>query len=392
MRGIYNKIVSVYIMSNMCGKSETEEDAGTDRMVKSVKKGRKEMRAMKAIKRFVSVGVCTAMIFGLAGCSSNGGTAFTGGKRIIRISHAQSETHPEHIGLLAFKEYIEENLGDKYEVEIYPNELLGAAQKAIELTQTGAIDFVVAGTANLETFADVYEVFSMPYLFTSEEAYHATMEDTDYMEQIYASTDDAGFRVLTWYNAGTRNVYATTPIETPDDLRGLKIRVQQSPASVSMIEAFGAAASPMSFGEVYTAIQQGVIDGAENNELALTNNKHGEVAKYYTYTMHQMVPDMLIGNLKFLNSLSDEEFEVFQEAARISTEVEMEEWDAQVEEAKEIAQNDMGVEFIDVDINTFKEKVEPLHEEMLEENEDIGDLYDHIQEINAQYAEEGGEQ
>ncbi len=392
MRGIYNKIVSVYIVSNMCGKSETEEDAGTDRMVKSVKKGRKEMRAMKAIKRFVSVGVCTAMIFGLAGCSSNGGTAFTGGKRIIRISHAQSETHPEHIGLLAFKEYIEENLGDKYEVEIYPNELLGAAQKAIELTQTGAIDFVVAGTANLETFADVYEVFSMPYLFTSEEAYHATMEDTDYMEQIYASTDDAGFRVLTWYNAGTRNVYATTPIETPDDLRGLKIRVQQSPASVSMIEAFGAAASPMSFGEVYTAIQQGVIDGAENNELALTNNKHGEVAKYYTYTMHQMVPDMLIGNLKFLNSLSDEEFEVFQEAARISTEVEMEEWDAQVEEAKEIAQNDMGVEFIDVDINTFKEKVEPLHEEMLEENEDIGDLYDHIQEINAQYAEEGGEQ
>ena len=392
MRGIYNKIVSVYIVSNMCGKSETEEDAGTDRMVKSVKKGRKEMRAMKAIKRFVSVGVCTAMIFGLAGCSSNGGTAFTGGKRIIRISHAQSETHPEHIGLLAFKEYIEENLGDKYEVEIYPNELLGAAQKAIELTQTGAIDFVVAGTANLETFADVYEVFSMPYLFTSEEAYHATMEDTDYMEQIYASTDDAGFRVLTWYNAGTRNVYATTPIETPDDLRGLKIRVQQSPASVSMIEAFGAAASPMSFGEVYTAIQQGVIDGAENNELALTNNKHGEVAKYYTYTMHQMVPDMLIGNLKFLNSLSDEEFEVFQEAARISTEVEMEEWDAQVEEAKEIAQNDIGVEFIDVDINTFKEKVEPLHEEMLEENEDIGDLYDHIQEINAQYAEEGGEQ
>ena len=219
------------------------------------------MGAMKVIKRFAAAGLCTAMVIGLAGCSSDGGTAFTGGKRIIRISHAQSETHPEHIGL---------NLGDKYEVEIYPNELLGAAQKAIELTQTGAIDFVVAGTANLETFADVYEVFSMPYLFTSEEAYHATMEDTDYMENIYSSTDEAGFRVLTWYNAGTRNIYATTPIETPEDLEGLKIRVQQSPASVSMIEAFGAAASPMSFGEVYTAIQQGVIDGAENNELALT--------------------------------------------------------------------------------------------------------------------------
>lgn len=158
-----------------------------------------------------------------------------------------------------------------------------------------------------------------------------------------------------------------------------------------MIEAFGAAASPMSFGEVYTAIQQGVIDGAENNELALTNNKHGEVAKYYTYTMHQMVPDMLIGNLKFLEGLSDEEYEIFQEAARISTEVEMEEWDAQVEEAKDIAQNDMGVEFIDVDIDSFKAKVEALHEEMLAENADIVDLYDHIQEINEQYADEGGE-
>lgn len=155
-----------------------------------------------------------------------------------------------------------------------------------------------------------------------------------------------------------------------------------------MIEAFGAAASPMSFGEVYTAIQQGVIDGAENNELALTNNKHGEVAKYYTYTMHQMVPDMLIGNLKFLEGLSDEEYEIFQEAARISTEVEMEEWDAQVEEAKDIAQNDMGVEFIDVDIDSFKAKVEALHEEMLAENADIVDLYDHIQEINEQYADE----
>ena len=145
------------------------------------------------------------------------------------------------------------------------------------------------------------------------------MNDTDYMNQIYESTDEAGFRVLTWYNAGTRNFYAKTPIHTPEDLKGMKIRVQQSPASVQMMEAFGAAASPMSFGEVYTAIQQGVIDGAENNELALTNNKHGEVAKYFSYNKHQMVPDMLIGNLKFLNSLSDEERQVFEEAARLST-------------------------------------------------------------------------
>ena len=351
------------------------------------------MRAKKSFRRLASAGLCGIMVLGLAGCGMDT-TTFTGGKRIIRISHAQSETHPEHIGLLAFEEYIEEKPGDKYDVQIFPNELLGAAQRAIELTQTGAIEFVVAGTANLETFADVYEIFSMPYLFTSEEAYHLTMQDTDYMENIYESTDDAGFRVLTWYNAGTRNFYATTPIETPEDLEGLKIRVQQSPASVSIMEAFGAAASPMSFGEVYTAIQSNVIDGAENNELALTNNKHGEVAKYYSYNMHQMIPDMLIGSLNFLDSLSDEEYQIFKEAAELSTEVEMEEWDKQVEEAKETAETEMGVQFIDVDINAFKEKVEPLHEEMLAENSSIRDIYEHIQEINAEVensSAEGGE-
>lgn len=342
---------------------------------------------MKGIKRMLAAALCVTVALGMTGCSSS----VTGGKRIVRISHAQSETHPEHLGLLKFKEYVEENLGDKYEVQIFPNELLGTAQKAIELTQTGAIDFVVAGTANLETFADVYEVFSMPYLFTSEEAYHEVMNDTEYMNNIYASTDEAGFRVLTWYNAGTRNFYATKPIYTPDDLKGLKMRVQQSPASVNMAKAFGAAASPMSFGEVYTAIQQGVIDGAENNELALTNNKHGEVAKYFSYNKHQMVPDMLIGNLKFLNSLSDEEREIFEEAARLSTETEMDSWDEQVEAAKEIAENDMGVEFIDVDVQLFKDKAAGVQEQMLEKNSHIRELYDHIQEVNAKYTEEGAE-
>ena len=331
------------------------------------------------IKKAAAVLMAAAMAVSLTGCGS-----ITSGKRIIRISHAQSETHPEHLGLLAFKEYVEERLGDKYEVQIFPNEILGSAQKAIELTQTGAIDFVVAGTANLETFADVYEIFSMPYLFDSEDVYKTVMEDSDYMEQVYESTDEAGFRVVTWYNAGTRNFYAKTPIRTPEDLKGKKIRVQQSPASVSMVNSFGAAAAPMGFGEVYTAIQQGVIDGAENNELALTNNKHGEVAKYYSYNKHQMEPDMLVANLKFLEGLSPEEYQIFKDAAALSTEVEMKEWDKSIEEAKKIATEDMGVEFIDVDVDAFKEKVLPLHEKMLNDNPKIGDFYKHIQTVNEQ--------
>ncbi|MDD3251461.1 MAG: TRAP transporter substrate-binding protein [Lachnospiraceae bacterium] len=321
--------------------------------------------------------VCLFSAATLSGCASA-----TGGKRIVRISHGQSEEHPEHIGLLAFKNYVEERLGDRYEVQIYPNEILGAAQKAIELTQTGAIDFVVAGTANLETFDKTYEIFSMPYLFRSEEIYQNFMNNREYMETIYTSTDESGLEVLTWYNAGTRNFYAKKPIRTPEDLRGLKIRVQQSPASVNMVKTFGAAASPMGFGEVYTAIQQGVIDGAENNELALTNNKHGEVAKYFSYDMHQMVPDMLIGNLRFLQGLSAEEFAVFRDAAILSTQVEMEAWEQGVEAAKQTAARDMGVEFIQVDVTQFQDKVRGLQAEMVEKNPKIGAIYERAQSAN----------
>ena len=336
-------------------------------------------------KKITGIALCMGCI-GLpaTGCGSNDGTK----KRIVRVALSQSEEHPEYKGLEKFKEYVEEQLGDKYEVQIFPNELLGGQTKAIELTQTGAIDFTVAGTPNLEIFADIYEVFSMPYLFTSEEAYFAAMNDTDYMNQVYASTEDTGLQVVTWYNVGTRNFYAKKPINTPDDLKGMKIRVQQSPASIKMAKAFGAAASPMSFGEVYTAIQQGVIDGAENNELALTDNKHGEVAKYFTYSKHQMIPDVLIANYKFLNGLSEEEREVFEEAARISTETELEAWDTDVQAAKKTAEEEMNVTFIEPDINTFKEKVKDVQEEMLEDNPNIRDLYDHIQEYNEQYAGE----
>ena len=345
---------------------------------------------MRYLKRIVAVVMSVGMLIGCVGCGVSSNTegkqeGTSSKKRIIRIAHSQAETHPEHIGLLKFKEYVEEELGDKYEVQIFPNELLGSQTKAIELTQTGAIDFVLVGTPNLENFAKVYEIFSMPYLFTSEEAYHAAMNDEAYMKKIYESTDDTGLRVVTWYNVGTRNFYAKKEIKTPEDLKGLKIRVQQSPASVNMANAFGAAASPMSFGEVYTAIQQGVIDGAENNELALTSNKHGEVAKYFSYNKHQMVPDVLVANLKFLNGLSKEDRAVFEKAAKISTQVEQEEWDKQVEEAKEYAQKEMGVKFLDVDVQLFREKVLGVQKQMLEDNESIRDSYEHFQTFNKKY-------
>lgn len=337
---------------------------------------------MKRQMRWI-IGMCCIClsVAWLSGCS-----ALKNQKKIIRIAIGQSETHPEYLGLVEFKNYVEEHLGDDYTVEIFPNELLGSTQKAIELTQTGAVDFTVAGAANLETFTSAYEIFSMPYLFDSVEAYFATMENEEYMKNLYQSTEEAGFQTVTWYYVGTRNFYGKTPINTPEDLNGKKIRVQQSPASIAMTKALGAAAAPMSFGEVYTAIQQGVIDGAENNELALTNNKHGEVAKYYSYTLHQMIPDMLIVNERFWEGLSEKEREVFQEAARISTEKECEEWDKQVEEAKQTASEQMKVQFLEIDIQPFKEKAKKVQTQLLEENESIRELYQQIQIVNKETA------
>lgn len=340
---------------------------------------------MKVSSKFILVFLSAVMMISLlfSGCGTIGN-----GKRIVRIAHSQPESHPEHTGCLAFKQYVEERLGDKYEVQIFPNELLGGQKKAIELTQTGAIDIVIVGAPNAETIARIYEIFSIPYIFASKEAYFETMNDEEYMNKVYASTDEAGFRALTWYNAGLRSFYAKKAINTPEDMKGLKIRVQQSPASIAMVNAFGAAATPMAFGEVYTAIQQGVIDGAENNELALTGNKHGEVAKFYSNNNHQMIPDLMLANLRFIQGLPDDERKVFMEAAKKSTEVELKAWEDGVEKAKKIAQEEMGVTFLNVDMSKFREKVMNLQQEILKNNPDISDFYKHIQEINERTSKE----
>ena len=309
------------------------------------------------------------------------------GKRIIRIGHNQSTTHPTHIGLTAFAEYINEELGDKYQVEVYPSELLGSQNEMVQLTQTGAIDIVIASNAIMETFSSNYSIFNLPYLFSSAEAYHAAMEDPAVTDPIFLATEDAGFICVTWLDAGTRNFYTVdTPINSPEDLKGLKIRVQQSATNVKMMELLGGTATPMGFGDVYTALQSQIINGAENNELALTSNGHGDVCKYYSYDMHQMVPDLVLCNWAFLEGLSEEERAIFDEGFQIINTVQREAWDTAVEEAKEQALNEQGVTFLYPDTAPFQEAVMPLHEEILAGAPELQPIYDMIQAYNAEYA------
>lgn len=339
---------------------------------------------MKKILRTAALALAGALaLTALSGCS---GGASASGVQIIRIGHNQSTNHPTHTGLLAFEEYIEGELGDKYDIQIFPSELLGSQNEMVQLTQTGAITFCVASNSLLETFSDNYTLFNLPYLFASPEAYHASMDDPNIVGPIFESTMQAGFEAVTWLDAGTRNFYTiNTPTETPEDLRGLKIRVQQSPTNVRMMELLGGSATPMGFGDVYTALQSQMLDGAENNELALTDNGHGDICKYYSYTMHQMIPDILIGNLDFMEGLSEEERAIFDEGFQILNQTQRDAWETAVEEAKEKAENEQGVNFSYPDITPFQEAVAPMHDEMLEDYPDLAPIYELIQEHNAEY-------
>lgn len=141
----------------------------------------------------------------------------------------------------------------------------------------------------------------------------------------------------------------------------------------------------MGFGEVYTALQSNIIDGAENNEMALTDNGHGDVCKYYSYDMHQMVPDILIGNEAFIEGLTDEERAVFEEGYELVNQVQREEWVKAVEAAKDKAENEQHVQFLYPDQAPFVEACMPLHESVLAGNSDIVPIYEKIQEYNERY-------
>ena len=334
---------------------------------------------MKKMNKVISVMISITLLLLIIGCSASA-SGEVGKKRIISIATVQPENHSITIALNAFKDYIEKTLGDKFEIRIFTNSVMGGNSEALELLQMGSLDMVATSGSNLETFANEYKIFSLPYLFNNEESFRTVMNNKEFINKIYNSTADNGIQGVAWYANGVNNFYSSKKIETPQDLKGLKIRVQSSEANVKMVQAFDAAAVVMAYGEVYTALQNHVIDAGANPEVALVTMKHGEVAKYYSRTEHQIFTDMLVVGTKFLDSLSDEEREIFQKGFKMSTKVQNDEWDKQIleliEEAKE-----MGVEFITVDKKPFEELQKPVKEKLLTMYPELKPLYDKVKEI-----------
>ncbi|WP_400164399.1 TRAP transporter substrate-binding protein [Brevibacillus sp. TJ4] len=333
-------------------------------------------------KSLFAIVTAFAMATMLAACASNnptstgvggGGTTGTGTEtgtgsvqtQVLKVAFNQPENHPQFKAMVEFGEKLKERTGGAYSIEMYPNELLGAQRETIELVQSGTIAMSIVAGSLMENFNPDFVVFNLPYVFNSKEHQMSVLNNQEIVSDLYKSTEAQGMTVLGAFHGGVRNVYnKTKPIETPEDLNGLKIRIIESDTNIKMMSYMGGTGTPMGQGEVYTAIQSGVLDGGENNELIYANLKHVEIAPYYSYTKHLMIPDYLIINTSLLNSMSDEHRTAFLEEFSKAIDREVELWDADVEAAKQAAEA-AGAKFNEPDITIFQNAVKPLLDEKL---------------------------
>ena len=233
------------------------------------------------------------------------------------------------------------------------------------------MDIAKVSAGALEQFNPAYSIFSLPYLFQSTEHYFNTMNNSEAVQEIFQSTRKDGFIAIGWFDSGARSIYTTRegPAATPDDLHGLKIRTMNSPTSVEMINNMGGSATPMSSGEVYTSLQQGILDGAENNETVLVDDGHGEVCKSYTYTQHQYLPDIVIISVETWDAMTPEEQQLLVDSMKDAWQAHEDEWLKVVERNKTGAE-EMGVKFYEIDKTPFIEAVKPQQDAFCAASED----------------------
>ena len=303
--------------------------------------------------------------------ASDGGAAAT---TVLKLAFNQPETHPQYKALDAMGDRLKERTDGAYDIEIFPNETLGAQRETIELVQAGTIDMAFVAGSLLENFNQDFVVFNLPFTFDSQEHQSEVTNDPEIVGDLYKSLDDQGIRVVSAFHGGIRSVYnSDKPINTPADLAGMKIRVIESDTNLEMMRLMGGTGTPMGQGEVYTAIQSGVIDGGENNELIFANLKHAEIAPYYSYTRHLMFPDFIITNPKVLEAMGPEIEAIFNEEMATARADEAAFWKDDVKTAKAAAEA-AGAKFNEVDAEAFATALEPLIESKLS-NDVVRDIY-----------------
>lgn len=279
----------------------------------------------------------------------------------LKLAHNLDTNHVVHQALAQMAKEISTASDGKMKLRIYPGGQMGGPRETLELLQNGALDMTKASASEMEPFSPAFSIFSLPYLFKDQAHFNKVIYGP-VGESMMAQTRDKGFVSIAAYVAGTRSFYANKPIHTPADMMGMKIRVVATPTTIKLIELLGAAPAPIPFGEVYTALQQGVIDGAENNEPSYVQTRHVEVAKFYAEDQHTSVPDFLVISSKVLDKLSDEQKAILITAAKHSETYEQELWDKEVAVSRKQA-TDAGATFIQVDKEAFRTALAPLYDD-----------------------------
>lgn len=300
------------------------------------------------------------------------------GPRVIKLGHGLSVSHPVHEAMTFFAERVRHESTGALRIDIHANEQLGTERECIELLQIGVLGMTKVSASVLEGFVPAYAVFSLPYLFRDEE-HRFDVLDGEIGRRILRMGEPFGVLGLTYYDAGSRSFYTKErPVERPADLKGLKIRTQESAWAMRTVQLLGGAATPIAWGELYTALQQGVVDGAENNPPSFFLSRHYEVCKYYSLDEHTATPDVLLVAAKVWRSLGPREQQILEEAARKSASLQRRLWSEATGEALE-GVGAAGVEILHPDKDLFVEAVQPLYEEYRSHPE----LFELAQQIRA---------
>jgi tripartite ATP-independent transporter DctP family solute receptor len=278
----------------------------------------------------------------------------------LKLAHGLDTKHPVHQAMMFMDERLIELSGGTMDIEIYPSGQLGSERDTMELLQIGSLAITKVSTSPMEAFVPEMKVFSIPYVFRDEDHLWYVLSG-DIGKQLLLSGESVRLRGLAYYDAGSRSFYTRDkPIRTPQDLEGLKIRVMKSQTSMRMVEALGGSPTPISFGELYTALQQGVVDGAENNPPSFYLSKHYNIAKYYTLDMHTSVPDILLMSSHVWGTLNPQQQSWVQEAATLSVAYQRQLWKKTSDEAL-TAVIAAGVEVITPDKTAFQTAVKDMH-------------------------------
>ncbi|MEI4768652.1 TRAP transporter substrate-binding protein [Psychrobacillus sp. FJAT-51614] len=322
-------------------------------------------------KKFI--GLITSLLFAttiLVACSqededvaeADKGTKVEEPKITLRLADNQPADYPTVIGDQKFAELVNEKSDGRITIEVFPAGQLGDEKSVLEQVQLGAIDFARINASPLAEFNDDFTVFSVPYLFNSDDHLWNFLNG-EKGTALLDGLQEAKMQGLAYYDSGSRSFYSTKPLTSIGDLKGQKIRVQQSEINIKLMEALGASATPMPYGEVFSALQTGIIDGAENNLPSFDSSNHYQEAKYLIMDHHTRVPEVLLMSKTAWEKLSAEDQKLIKQAALDSVETQRQAW-ADYEEKSLKTLNDAGVTITEVeDISPWQETVKPIVDE-----------------------------